>query len=145
VIILKAVAVRLAPSDSAANANNPPVASVVPVAKPLIDLSKLSEVGTYEEKETVEGVCQHNITWDRLGVLKRENPKLFLDELYIFVQQYVVENVDHDYVCKSCGFFLNIKKFLSRNLHAHKIPKSMRNKEKDRKRMERTEKKRKMK
>jgi hypothetical protein len=83
------------------------------INKVVIDLSKLSEVGTYEEKESVDGVCQHNITWDRLGLLKRENPKLFLDELYIFVQQYVVENVDHDYVCKSCGFFLNIKKYVA--------------------------------
>ena len=39
--ILKAVAARLAPSDSAANANNPPVASVAPVAKPVVDLVKL--------------------------------------------------------------------------------------------------------
>lgn len=78
-----------------------------------IDLSKLTETGTYEEKEKVEGVCQHNLTWDRLGLLKKENPKLFLDELYIFVQQYVIENVDHDYVCKSCGFFLNIKKYVA--------------------------------
>ena len=83
------------------------------INKITIDLSKLTETGLYEEKETVEGVCQHNITWDRLGYLKKENPKLFLDELYIFVQQYVVENVDHDYVCKSCGFFLNIKKYVA--------------------------------
>ncbi len=81
--------------------------------KVIIDLSKLTETGNYEDKEIVDGVCQHNITWDRLGVLKKENPKLFLDELYIFVQQYVVENADHDYVCKSCGFFLNIKKYVA--------------------------------
>jgi hypothetical protein len=81
--------------------------------KVLIDLSKLTETGTYEEKEKVEGVCQHNITWDRIGILKKENPKLFLDELYIFVQQYVIENVEHDFVCKSCGFFLNIKKYVA--------------------------------
>lgn len=81
--------------------------------KIVIDLSKLTETGTYEEKEKIDGICQHNITWDRLGVLKKENPKLFLDELYIFVQQYVIENVDHDYVCKSCGFFLNIKKYVA--------------------------------
>ena len=79
----------------------------------IIDLSKLTEKGDYEEQERVEGVCQHNITWDRLGMLKKEKPKLFLDELYIFVQQYVIENVDHDYVCKSCGFFLNIKKYVA--------------------------------
>ena len=78
-----------------------------------IDLSKLSESGEYEEKELAEGVCQHNITWDRLGELKQMNPKLFLDKLYEFIQQYVIENVDGDYICKSCGFFLNIKKYVA--------------------------------
>ena len=77
-----------------------------------IDLSKLTELGEYEEKEIVLGVCQHNITWDRLSNIRRENPKLFIDNLYNFIQQYVIENVDGDYVCKSCGFFLNIKKYV---------------------------------
>jgi len=77
-----------------------------------IDLSKLTESGEYEEKDIVLGVCQHNITWDRLSNIRRDNPKLFIDNLYNFIQQYVVENVDGDYVCKSCGFFINIKKYV---------------------------------
>ena len=78
-----------------------------------IDLSQLTELGEYEEKENVIGVCQHNITWDRLADLKRMNPKLFLDKLYEFIQQYVIENADGNYVCKSCGFYLNIKKYVA--------------------------------
>jgi len=78
-----------------------------------IDLSKLSETGEYEEKEIVSGICQHNITWDRLGDLKKINPKLFLDKLYEFVTQYVIENADGNYICKSCGFYLNIKKYVA--------------------------------
>jgi hypothetical protein len=57
-----------------------------------INISKLTETGEYEDKEIIDGVCQHNITWDRLGGLKQENPKLFLDKLYEFIQQYVIEN-----------------------------------------------------
>ncbi len=72
----------------------------------------LEEKGIYEEQEKIEGVCQHNITWDRLSELKKSDPKLFIDELYAFVQAYVVENADHDYICKSCGFHLNIKKYV---------------------------------
>lgn len=78
-----------------------------------INLSEIKKLEEEEEKEKVDGVCQHNITWDRLGLLKKENPKMFLDELYIFVQNYVIDNVDHEYVCKSCGFFLNIKKYVA--------------------------------
>jgi adenylate kinase family enzyme len=72
----------------------------------------IQEKGVYEELEKIEGVCQHNITWDRLSELKKIDPKLFIDELYAFVQAYVIENVEHDYVCKSCGFFLDIKKYV---------------------------------
>lgn len=78
-----------------------------------MNLSELTEEGKYEELEIVEGVCQHNITWDKISDIKKENPKLFLDVLYKFIQQYVIENADGDYICKSCGFFLNIKKYVS--------------------------------
>jgi len=72
----------------------------------------IKEKGIYEEKELIQGVCQHNITWDRLSELKKTDQKMFADELYSFLQTYVVENVDNDYVCRSCGFYLNIKKYV---------------------------------
>jgi hypothetical protein len=72
----------------------------------------LEEKGVYEEQDTIEGVCQHNITWDRLSELKKVDAKLFMDELYAFVQAYVIENADSDFICKSCGFNLNIKKYI---------------------------------
>ena len=72
----------------------------------------IKEKGIYEETEVIEGICQHNITWDRLSKLKKTDAKLFIDELYLFLQTYVVENADGDYICKSCGFYLNIKKYI---------------------------------
>lgn len=72
----------------------------------------IEEKGIYEEQEKIDGVCQHNITWDRLSELKKTDPTLFVEELYAFLQSYVVENADHDYICKSCGFHLNIKKYV---------------------------------
>jgi hypothetical protein len=62
--------------------------------------------------ESVEGVCQHNITWDRLSGMQRINPNKYLDELYEYIQQYVIENTDSEFICKSCGGLLNIKKFV---------------------------------
>jgi hypothetical protein len=78
-----------------------------------MNLSELTDTGEYEEKEKLDGICHHNITWDKISEIKKENPKLFMDILYRFIQQYVVENPDGDYICKSCGFFLNIKKYVS--------------------------------
>ena len=78
-----------------------------------IDLTELTEEGIYEDKDVIQGVCQHNITWDKISGIKKNNPKLFLDILYRFIQQYVVENPEGEYICKSCGFFLNIKKYVA--------------------------------
>lgn len=78
-----------------------------------VDLAMLTEKGEYEEIEHVIGVCQHNVTWDRLSELRKSNPQLFLNELFQFIQQYVIENVDHDFICKSCGYDLNIKKYVA--------------------------------
>lgn len=78
-----------------------------------IDLSILTEEGEYEKIEEVIGVCQHNVTWDRLSELRKTKPQLFFNELYQFIQQYVIENVDHDFICKSCGYDLNIKKYVA--------------------------------
>lgn len=72
----------------------------------------IKEEGITIEKEKVDGICQHNISWDRISELKITNTKLFLDELYQYIQLYVQENAEHDYVCKSCGFYLNIKKYV---------------------------------
>lgn len=78
-----------------------------------IDLSGVNEFGVIEEKEMVEGICQHNITWDKISSIHKLNPKLYTDELYGFIQQYVIENVDQELVCKSCGHQLNIKKYIT--------------------------------
>jgi len=54
-----------------------------------IDLSKLTDTGEYEQKEIINGVCQHNITWDRLGNIRKDNPKLFIDNLYNFIHSII--------------------------------------------------------
>ena len=78
-----------------------------------IDTIKLKKT-TVEERviEDLEGVCQHNITWEYISVLRKKNPGKYTDLLYEFIQQYVIENNDQDYVCKSCGTLLNIKKYI---------------------------------
>jgi hypothetical protein len=76
-----------------------------------MDLAELDEKGEHIDEEKIEGVCQHNITWEKLNDLKKAYPKRYMDDMYAFIQQYVVENIEHQYVCKSCGFHLNMKKF----------------------------------
>ena len=59
----------------------------------------------------IGAICQHNITWENISALRRSDPNKYSGLLYEFIQQYVVENNEKDYICSSCGFQLNIKKY----------------------------------
>ena len=59
-----------------------------------------------------EGICQHFVTWDNILAQKNISVSKYIDALYDFMQQYIMENDEMDYVCKSCGSVLNIKKYV---------------------------------
>jgi hypothetical protein len=82
------------------------------VNKLVIDLSHVEVSGEVIEAETVRGVCQHNITWDNIGLVSKTNYSEYMKLLYNFIQQYVVENTHQEYICKSCGFSLDIRKYI---------------------------------
>lgn len=77
-----------------------------------IDLSYVDESGKLIETESVDGVCQHNITWDNINMIRKTDYSEYMRQLYNFIQQYVVENTHQEYICKSCGFYLDIKKYI---------------------------------
>lgn len=82
------------------------------ISRHVVDLSHVAETGELIEEEQVEGICQHNITWDNISELRKKNYSEYMKQLYIFIQKYVAENTHQDYVCKSCGFYLDIKKYI---------------------------------
>lgn len=61
--------------------------------------------------EIVDGICQHNITWNDISILQN-NHKEYAEELFYFIKQFVMENTDQEYICKSCGCNINIKKYV---------------------------------
>lgn len=63
-------------------------------------------------KEIVNAICHHGVQWEKISSLQKTDIKKYTNELYDFIQQYVIENVDQEYVCKSCGYQLNIKKYI---------------------------------
>lgn len=89
-----------------------------PIKQPNVPVIKVDTLKMKERKkeildiEVAEGVCQHNITWEYISSTRKKNPGKYTDLLYEFIQQYVIENSDQDYVCKSCGTLLNIKKYI---------------------------------
>jgi hypothetical protein len=64
------------------------------------------------ETEQVNGICQHNITWEMISYLRKSNPNKYGDLLYEFIQQYVIENTEQEFICKSCSAQLDIKKYI---------------------------------
>lgn len=90
-----------------------------PPKTPRIQTIKINTITHNENKnkniddiEFSEGICQHNITWEYITTLRKKNPGKYSNILYEFIQQYVIENNNQDFVCKSCSTLLNIKKYI---------------------------------
>lgn len=95
--------------ENAPQQKNPKIYTIV------IDTYNLYETKNDKQIKDVEitnAVCQHNITWENITYLRTHNPNVYTDKLYEFVQQYVDENLDGEFICKSCGTLLNIKKYI---------------------------------
>jgi hypothetical protein len=77
-----------------------------------INASTVNEYGEKKNKDIVDGICQHNITQEKIANIDKKDFTRYSEELYKFIQQYVMINVNEDYICKSCGFSLDIKKYI---------------------------------
>ncbi len=73
-----------------------------------------TDVETDTAKEAVFNtsyVCQHNITWNSIVSLKRSDPNRFVNVLEDFMKQYIIMNQNRAYVCRSCGYNINIQQY----------------------------------
>ncbi len=77
------------------------------------NVSKEKEDETKIEIEKIDGICQHNITWDHILRIKKDDPSKYQNKLYEFIQTYVTENNSLDFICKSCGSLIDVKKFVT--------------------------------
>lgn len=76
----------------------------------IINLSKITELGEVIKLEEEKGICQHNITWENISILRKKDKEEYIKRLYEYLKQYVTENTVGDYVCISCGLYLDILK-----------------------------------
>lgn len=81
-----------------------------------IDIREIMEEKKEKEEMTeVEkygAICQHLLTWENIRAIRKKNPNKFTEQLFEFINQYVVINNDDDYICKSCGTQINIKNYV---------------------------------
>lgn len=78
----------------------------------IIELAELEVTGEKLIVEAVEGLCQHNITWDNIIAIRRREQMKYMEDMYNFIQQYVIEDTNGDLVCKSCGYQIDIARYI---------------------------------
>lgn len=57
--------------------------------------------------------CQHNITWRNMVNLRLNNPNKYNDKLQEFIKEFVIENGDKEFVCKSCSQMIELKRYVA--------------------------------
>lgn len=62
--------------------------------------------------EHINAICQHNVSWDKLNLLKYNHKERYSSLVYEFIQQYVTISADQTLICKSCKSQLDIKKYI---------------------------------
>lgn len=86
--------------------------------------SKVKNIPTILLKENIQdnnienilydnAICQHNIDWMFLSKIKNTDPNKHTLLLYNYVEKYVMQNNENEYICKSCKQLLDIQNFLS--------------------------------
>lgn len=64
------------------------------------------------DENAIIPVCHHYIKWREINKLAKLKNDTFSQSVFNFVKQYVRENDNNDFVCKSCGEILNLRKYV---------------------------------
>lgn len=59
-----------------------------------------------------DAICNHYIEWNNIKKISNKDINLKNQLIFDFVKKYVKENDNKDYVCKSCGEMLKLKKYV---------------------------------
>ena len=78
----------------------------------LLEIKEKKEKEILTDIEIYDAICQHHITWENMSALRKKDPNKFQEQLFEFISQYVIENDEREYVCKSCSFRIDIKKYI---------------------------------
>lgn len=62
--------------------------------------------------KNIDARCQHIIYWDYIISLKKKDPVKYSNLLFEFIKRYVEENSNYEFICKSCGGLINLRKFV---------------------------------
>lgn len=84
--------------------------SVNPVhLQPYVKLEAYSK--DEETGKIIATKCQHEISWNNIKKIKADDVNKYNELLTAFIEQFVIETEETDYVCKICGQVLSLKKY----------------------------------
>ena len=56
-------------------------------------------------------ICQHIISWNTIMKYRKSDPNKFNQDLFDFINKYVIENKEKDFICKSCFQLIDIRNY----------------------------------
>jgi hypothetical protein len=65
-----------------------------------------------DKYNNLDTICQHNLIWKELAKIRKTDLNLFSEKLINFIEKYLVENTEMEYVCKSCGVQILLKHYI---------------------------------
>lgn len=63
--------------------------------------------------EATFGICQHYVTWEKVIESKRKSVLKYTQSIDEFMQKYADLTEEDEFICKSCGAMLNVKKYIT--------------------------------
>ena len=57
-------------------------------------------------------ICHHYITWEKIKYIPKKQADRQNQAVYDFIKRYVRENERGDFICKSCGEYLKLSKYV---------------------------------
>ena len=53
--------------------------------------------------------CQHIVTWRKIKQMRMKNPNKYNDTLQEFIKEFIIENDEKEFICRSCSNLVELK------------------------------------
>jgi hypothetical protein len=83
----------------------------VPKPKATTILVEKTKKINLEEILSYKSLCIHHLIWEDIRVMNKKEIDKFNQKVFDFVKQYVRENKNGDYICKSCNELIPLEKY----------------------------------
>jgi hypothetical protein len=99
----------------------------IPISDKIKKSIKVLVLTDKKEKEIIldeyvtKPVCNHYIKWINIKKIPRKNDDEMNQAIFNFVKQYVKVNENNDYICKSCGELLDLKKYVYEGTYVEEL------------------------